>query len=78
MVSVHGATVQTYLNNPQTMQSLFTESNCFPLQSFFFQQLSYLMYDVHAETAPKSLLDKFAKINTKHHYNTQLSLELKK
>ena len=36
------------------------------------------MYDVHAKTAPKSLLDKFAKINTKHHYNTQLSLELKK
>ena len=31
------------------------------------------MYDVHAKTAPKSLLDKFAKINTKHHYNTQLS-----
>ena len=56
----------------------FIESNCLPLQSFFFQQLSYLMYDVHAKTAPKSLLDKFAKINTKHHYNTQLSLELKK
>ena len=25
------------------------------------------MYDVHAKTAPKSLLDKFAKINIKHH-----------
>ena len=31
------------------------------------------MYDVHAKTAPKSLLDKFVKINTKHHYNTRLS-----
>ena len=35
------------------------------------------MYDVHAtadaKTAPKSLLDTFAKINTKHHYNTPLS-----
>jgi len=33
------------------------------------------MYDVHAKTAAKSLLDKFAKINTntKHHYNTRLS-----
>ena len=41
--------------------------------SLFFQQLSYLMYDVHAKTAPKSLLDKFGKINTKHHYNTRLS-----
>ena len=29
------------------------------------------MYDVHAKTAPKSLLDKFAKINTEHH-NTRL------
>ena len=50
----------------------FIESNCLPLQSLFFQQLSYLMYDVHAKTAPKSPLDKFAKINTKHHYNTRL------
>ena len=37
------------------------------------RQLSYLIYDVHAKTAPKCLLDKFAKINTKHHYNTRLS-----
>ena len=51
----------------------FIESNCLPLQSLFFQQLNYLMYDIHAKTAPKSLLDKFAKINTKHHYNTRLS-----
>ena len=45
----------------------------FLLQSLFFQQLSYLMYDVHAKTAPKRLLDNFAKINRKHHYNTLLS-----
>ena len=33
------------------------------------------MYYVHAKAAPKSLLDKFAKINTEHHddYNTRLS-----
>ena len=51
----------------------FIESNCLPLQSLFFQQLSYLMYDVHAKTAPKSLLEKFAKIKTKHYYNKRLS-----
>ena len=51
----------------------FIDSNCLPLQSLFFQQLSCLMYDVHATTAPKSGLDKFAKNNTKHHYNTRLS-----
>ena len=45
----------------------------FLLQSLFFQQLSYLMYDVHSKTAPKRFLDNFAKINTKHHYNTLLS-----
>ena len=56
------------------MQYLFfIESNCVPLASLFFQQSSYLMHEVHAKTAPKSLLDKFAKINTKHHYNTRLS-----
>ena len=31
------------------------------------------VFDVHAKTAPKSPLDKLAKINTKHHYNTRLS-----
>ena len=30
------------------------------------------MYDVHAKTAPKSLPNTFAKISTKHHYNTRL------
>ena len=34
----------------------FIESNCLPLQSLFFQQSSYLMYDVHAKKAPKSQL----------------------
>ena len=34
----------------------FIESNCFTLQSLFFQQLSYLMYDVHAKTAPKTFM----------------------
>ena len=28
------------------------------------------MYDVHAKTAPKSLLDKFEKISTQHHYKS--------
>ena len=31
------------------------------------------MYDVHTTTAAKSLLNKFAKISTKYHYNTRLS-----
>ena len=31
------------------------------------------MYDVHAKTAPKRLLDNFAKIITKHHYNALFS-----
>ena len=29
--------------------------------------------NVHAKTAPQSLLNKFTEINTKHHYNTRLS-----
>ena len=33
------------------------------------------MYDIHAKTAPKRLLHKFAKISTKHHYNTRLSVK---
>ena len=31
----------------------------------FFQQLSNLMFDIHAKTVPKNLLDKFVKVSTK-------------
>ena len=60
-------------HNADHATPFFIESNCLPLRSLFFQQLSYSMYDVHDKTDPKSLLDKFAKTNTKHHYKTQLS-----
>ena len=44
------------------------------LCSFIEQFKSYLMYDVHAKmTAPKSLLDKFGKISSKHHFGMRLS-----
>ena len=44
------------------MQFLFlNESNCLPLKSLFVQQSSYLMNEVHAKKAPKSLLNKFGK-----------------
>ena len=48
-------------NDIKNIYNIFIKSNCFPFQSLFFQQSSYLMYDVHAKTAPKSLLNKFAK-----------------
>ena len=89
IVSVHGATVRrsttiSYLfcRNVHCVWFIllrdhaipfFIELNCLPLQSLFFQQLSYLMYDIHAKIGPKSLLDKFTKISTTHHYNTRLS-----
>ena len=44
----------------------FIESNCPPLQSLFFQQPSYLMYDVHAKTAANSLLDNQYKTSFKY------------
>ena len=48
-------------NDIKNIYNIFIKSNCFPFQSLFFQQSSYLIYDVHAKTAPKSLLNKFAK-----------------
>ena len=33
------------------------------------------MNDVHAKTAPKGFLNKFAKISTKYHYNLRLFSE---
>ena len=69
-------------NDIKNIYNFFIESNCFPFQSLFFQQSSYLTYDVHAKTAPKRLLNKFAKISTKHYLQRNvflsISLELKK
>ena len=60
-------------NDTKNIYNMFIKSNCFPFQSLFFQQSSYLMYDVHTTTTAKSLLNKFAKVSTKYHYNTRLS-----
>ena len=60
-------------NDIKNIYNFFIESNCFPFQSLSFQQSSYLMYDVHAKPAPKRLLNKSAKISTKHHCNARLS-----
>ena len=72
-------------NDIKNIYNIFIKSNCFPFQSLFFQQSSYLMYDVHAKTAPKSLLNKFAKKNIiivrdylQRNVFLSISLELKK
>ena len=64
---------QTYLNKILvTTQYLFYWIKLLPFAVFVLSTVK-LFYDVHAKTAPKSLLDTFAKINTKHHSNTPLS-----
>ena len=64
---------QTYLNKMLvTTQYLFYWIKLLPFAVFVLSTVK-LFYDVHAKTAPKSLLDTFAKINTKHHSNTPLS-----
>ena len=51
-----------FAKNQRPCNSFFlNESNCLPLKSLFVQQSSYLMYEVHAKKAPKSLLNKFGK-----------------
>ena len=82
---------QTYLNKILvTTQYLFYWIKLLPFAVFVLSTVKLFndMYDVHAKTAPKSLFDTFAKINTKHHIlirhylqkNVSLSnsLELKK
>ena len=64
-----GATLRYHIDQQpddfaETVQELKTNT---------YVELSYLMYDAHSKTAPKILLDKFAKINIKHHCNTRLS-----
>ena len=51
-----------FAKNQRPCNSFFlNESNCLPLKSLFVQQSSYLMYEVHAQKAPKRLLNKFGK-----------------
>ena len=52
---------------------LFIKSNCLPISFLFFQQLCYLMYDIHTQVAPRNLLNQFTKIRTIHNYNTRSS-----
>ena len=48
-------------------------SNCLPISFLFFQQLCYLMYDIHTQVAPINLINQFTKIRTMHNYNTRSS-----
>ena len=45
-------------------------STVFVLSTVKFFLKNIKMYDVHAKTAPKSLLDKFEKFSTQHHYKS--------
>ena len=49
---------------------LFIKSNCLPISFLFFQQLCYLMYDIHTQVAPINLINQFTKM---HNYNTRSS-----
>ena len=40
---------------------LFIKSNCLPISFLFFQQLCYLMYDIHTQVAPINLINQFTK-----------------
>ena len=52
---------------------LFIKSNCLPISFLFFQQLCYLMYDIHTQVAPINLINQFTKTRTMHNYNTRSS-----
>ena len=43
------------------------------LNVLFFQQLCYLMYDIHTQVAPINLINQFTKTRTMHNYNMRSS-----
>ena len=57
----------------RTCNSLFIKSGCLPISFLFFQQLCYLMYDIHTQVAPINLINQFTKTRTMHNYNTRSS-----
>ena len=48
---------------------LFIKSNCLPIYFLFFQQLCYLVYDIHTQVAPINLIIQFTKTRTMHNYH---------
>ena len=52
---------------------LFITSNCLPISFLFFQQLCYLMYDIHTQVAPINFINQLTKTRAMHNYNMRSS-----
>ena len=54
---------------------LFILANMLPISFLYFKSVSYLIHDIHTNTAPSTIVNLFAQTSSFHAYNTRSSLK---
>ena len=52
---------------------LFIDANILPISFLYFKCVSYLMHDIHTNTAPSKIVNLFSQTSSIHAYNTRSS-----
>ena len=52
---------------------LFIDENILPISFLYFKSVSYLMHDIHTNTAPSKIVNLFSQTSSIHAYNTRSS-----
>ena len=52
---------------------LFIDANILPISFLYFKSVSYLMHDIHTNSAPSKIVNLFSQISSIHPYNTRSS-----
>ena len=52
---------------------LFIDANILPISFLYFKSVSYLMHDIHTNTAPSKIVNLFSQTSSIHAYNTRSS-----
>ena len=52
---------------------LFIDANILPISFLYFKSVSYLMHDIHTNSAPSKIVNLFSQTSSIHEYNTRSS-----
>ena len=55
---------------------LFVDANILPITFLYFKSVSYLMHDIHTNTAPSTIVNLFPQISLIHAYDTRSSSKI--
>ena len=55
---------------------LFIDANILPISFLYFKSVSYVMHDIHTNTAPSKIVNLFQQTSSIHTYNTRTSSKI--